>query len=680
MMKSKVVSILLAATITLLPVISVSAQQGSLTPEETQIKQYREEIGRLSSMTPPPEAQASHRNALLSLRKKLLRLLLEKRGALKKDIRDLQSSTASAEYQEYVRQLGKTLQGVDGEIQGLDREVEQGGSVAMTANAPIPAMSPAPEASSPPPPPPTERQVSEKKAFDATVSNITAEDLKDAAAPPEVAASKLPAPGCDVNGDAVGATASKFEQAICGLAGEINDRKSSKIILLSGDKGTLLPILIAKLLKTNGSESFVSFITEAQEARTDQQIGAGPGNAGTTSLVVKGGVPSALGFAVENGAAIESRSDTTVTFRINPAGALNLFANKGFITGFRQDENDPVMKFLRKSSIGLTFDTSRGSEPGVFTGTKQQLSAFSYRVEFFNERDPRNKKYEKEWEAFVADKGIELAKQIYATTLALNDFGTAATAESFKDPALQAWLNQTNERIVKVDTSLGEAERINALANIIREQADLLPVKLVTEQTTDAITNFAKAFKAYTDEKNKLLDRIAKGKIFTFEYTNKREVSAPDTSNLNFIYGTGTGRRIDLTANGALTFFNKRPAAASLTAPRPNMIRDFQFAGQVDVPFGNVKETGQFVFWFSGRYERLMENASTQAGTMIPNTKGDIAVGQFGLKIPIKGLGMVFPISVTFSNRTELIKEKEIRGNFGFTFNLDTLLSKFKPF
>ena len=44
------------------------------------------------------------------------------------------------------------------------------------------------------------------------------------------------------------------------------------------------------------------------------------------------------------------------------------------------------------------------------------------------------------------------------------------------------------------------------------------------------------------------------------------------------------------------------------------------------------------------------------------------------------GLGMQLPLSFTFANRTELVKEKEVRGNFGFTFNFDSLLSRIKPF
>jgi hypothetical protein len=188
------------------------------------------------------------------------------------------------------------------------------------------------------------------------------------------------------------------------------------------------------------------------------------------------------------------------------------------------------------------------------------------------------------------------------------------------------------------------------------------------------VTGYARQFQAYTEAKNSILDRIARARVFTLEYTNNRAVNAPDTSNFNFIAATGTGRRIDLTANASFTFFNKRPAAASLT----NRFRDFQFAGQIDVPF-TLGDVGRFEFWFSGRYERLLEDATTAAGINIPNTKGDIAVGQIGLNVPIRGLGLKLPIALTFANRTELIKEREIRGNFGFTFNWDTLLSKLKP-
>jgi hypothetical protein len=642
-------------------VVNVRAQQTE-SPEDAQIRQYRAEINVLTSQLPPAEAQATHAAALVSLRRKLRDLLIERRGGLKRDIQLLRSQ----ESQEYVARLEAVVSSITTEVNALDQTLT-GSSSAINVSQPTAQASPSPT----PTPLPLD-EVLKRSAFQAAVDSLTPEKLKAAAAPAELAGTQLPQPGCNDRGRPNSTTFSKLDEFICQAAQNIAVERRERRVLISQDEALLFAIIISKVLKTQGTESFVSFVSEAQEARTDQQMGAGPSSSGTTSLVVKGGVPYLLGLAVENGAAVRSRSDTAITFRINPMGLIKTLDDKGFITGFRQTENDPIEKFLRKTSLGVTFDTSRGNEPGVFTGDRQQLSAWSVRYEFVNQRDPRLKRYEKDWEQFVATEGVALGKQIFATTLAINNFGTRTSPMSFKDPALQAWLEQTNALIAAAGPGQNEIEKI------LRSQIEAFPVKLVSEETINAVTDYAKKFEEYSKAKEKILDRIAKAPVFTVEYTNDRAVNAADTSNFNFIAATGTGRRIDLTANGSFTFFNKRPVAASLTDPRPNRIRDFQFAGQMDIPF-NFRNIGQFDFWFSGRYERLLEDATTAAGITLPNTKGDIAVGQFGLNIPIKSLGIKFPISLTFSNRTELIKEKEIRGNFGFTFNWDTLLSKLKP-
>ena len=658
--------------VSLLMILSLSGSlvsayaQHTETPEEAQIKQYRTELNELTSRLPPSEAKDAHAAALARVRKKLRDLLIERRGGLKRDIQVL----SSPESREYVARLEAIVSSITAEVDALDAALTQNlPTVASSVSQPTPQMMPSPQPSAAPLPPDVELR---RSAFQATVDSLSADKLKAAAAPAELAETQLPQPGCNNVGRPNSTTFSRLDEFICRTAQDIAVNRRNRRVLISQDQALLFAIIISKVLKTEGSESYVAFVSEAQEARTDQQMGAGPSSAGTTSLVVKGGVPYVLGLAVENGAAVQSTSDTTVTFRVNPMGLIKTFANKGFITGFRQAEQDPVQNFLRKSSVGITFDTSRGNTPGVFTGDRQQLSALSFRYEFVNHRDPRLKRYEKDWEEFVANEGVRLGQQIFATTLAINNFGTRTSPMSFKDPALQAWLEQTNTLIAAAGADQNEIERI------LRSQIEAFPVKLVSEETIRSVTDYARQFQAYTEAKNRLLDRIAKARVFTLEYTNDRAVNAPDTSNFNFIAATGTGRRIDLTANGSFTFFNKRPAAASLTAPRPKRIRDFQFAGQIDVPF-KIGEAGQFDFWFSGRYERLLENAITAGGTTMPNTKGDIAVGQFGLNIPIKGLGIKFPISLTFANRSELIKEREVRGNFGFTFNWDTLFSKLKP-
>lgn len=646
--------------------------------DEERIKSLRMNIQRLVENGPPPTApDEEHQKTLQSFRGQLVRLLLKKSGALESRIGNLEAPGAMPEVRAYATKLRGDLKTVNDEIDSLDRVL--GGA--------LPAAPLAPSVSPPSTPlttsaPTTINTVSvDRSAFDKAVASFTRADLAAAALPKEVA--KLPTPGCLISGfprraDPPAVGPSDYERSICRLAFQVAINKWD--ITLDRDQSDLLILLIAKLLKAKKGEgeSYAAFVTQAQDQRIDQQMGASPTANSATSIVAKGGIPSLLGFAVENGAATQTEKDTSITFRVNPGGLINLFAKKGFITGFQASENYPLMRFLNKTSVGLTFDTSRGDTPGIFTGRGQQLSQLSARVEFFNDRDPRQSKYAVAWERFVATEGTRLADQVWKLTDLLINWEGGKQKLTFKDEALQAWLNQLNQAVDDVDASLSGVDRINAVARVIDEGADKVPVALVSDNAVQTITDFAREIHTYDERKKALLDTIAKGRIFTVEYTNKREVNASDTSNFNFIYATGTRTRIDLTANGSFTFFHTRPPVVSPGSPRPGRIRDFQFAGQIDVPF--KFGDGQFDLWFSGRYERLMEDATLPGGHIVPNTKGDVAIGQIGLNVPLKGLGVKFPISVTFSNRTELIKEKVVRGNFGFTFNWDTLLSKLKPF
>jgi hypothetical protein len=695
-MKIRVKRIVLVLMTLSLLVLSAQAQQG-VPSDESRIRDLRVALKAMADFPPPPDAQdtADYRRRLGEILVQLQRLLLKKTGSLETRINGLQPAARTvAQVQEQVAQLTGELRSVEAEIREIDRQLGQGGLPGAIPQQPQ-AAGPqevkesvlseedkgALEAVKAKLSEDAKLKDSEAQArqkaradFDQKVAAVSPEALKEAARPSVV---NSPPPACNERGRPAATTSySKLDEALCRTGKDITDQTTE--FDLESQQANILTILIAKLLKTRtNGESYSKFVTEAQDIRTDQQMGAGPTSNSSTSLVSKGGIPYLFSFAVENGAAEQSQQDTAVTFRFNPAGVINMFSNKGFITGFRETEAEPVLKFLRKTSIGLTFDTSRGDTPGTFTGNRQQLSQVQARVEFVNERDPRHKKYLVDWENFVANEGVILADAISKVTVATTNWADPAAAESditFKDPALQAWLIETQKKIAAVDPSVVGVARINAIAKVISEQADQIPIDLVSEDTVNAITAFAEKQQSYIDKKNKVFDTIARGKIFTLDYTNKREVNAPDTSTFNFIAATGTGSRIDLTANGSFTLFHSLPAA-TLLVPKPGRFRDFQFAGQVSIPLKAGLD-----LWFSGRYERLLENATTFTGTTMPGTKGDIAIGQFGLNIPIPGLGMKFPVSFTIANRTELVKEKEVRGNFGFTFNWDTILSKIKPF
>jgi hypothetical protein len=43
--------------------------------------------------------------------------------------------------------------------------------------------------------------------------------------------------------------------------------------------------------------------------------------------------------------------------------------------------------------------------------------------------------------------------------------------------------------------------------------------------------------------------------------------------------------------------------------------------------------------------------------------------------LSVKGSGVKIPLSLSYANRTELLKEKDVRGHVGVTFDMDVLSS-----
>jgi hypothetical protein len=672
-------------------------------PTDAEIEQVRKNIQLLEQTTPPPGHEAEHRKDIATLRLGLRDKLQAQRNAL-------------AAYLDRVRSAlpPERVQKIEQEIREKERQIAEAGNALTDSAASAPTTTPTAVATTTTP---TAVVGTGASPITNTGGQVVGVPDKSVAALPEGVlqplgtedASGLVASGaeaaqntdqlspCSAITDTNTKQFSEYEVAICALVKNINNLKTGATSTTSGaalfptTPGEVNPqvsqsanpragislnnaplelqqIVAAKLI---GREERGKFLVEAEEARTDKQVDGGPSNSGSTSLVVKGGAPSVLGFAVSNGALVQSQSGTTVTFRGNPIGIVKLLNNKTFDESYLEDEKDPTTRFLKKTSFSVSFDTDRGKTPGVFTADKQQVSAYSLRYEFVNERDPRDRKHEKALQRFLAEEGDTLAHAVFDTYTALimdigGKDGTPLKGNKFKDPALQAWLEETNNILAAAEPGEVEAK--------LKSQLDKFPTgDKLTSETRDAVNRFAQNFAGYVKARNKLFDEIAKGKVITFEYTNNREVNAPDLSNFRFIAETGIfGGKADLTANASLTIFNSRPAAGM------KRIRDFQFAGQIDKPF-KVSGVGNFVFSFAGKYERALENVTALDGTVLPNTKGDIAVGQIKLTVPFLD-GIKFPISMTFANRTELVREKEVRGNFGFTFDMDKILAKFKPF
>lgn len=400
-------------------------------------------------------------------------------------------------------------------------------------------------------------------------------------------------------------------------------------------------------------KSQAAFVLESDAARVDKQVGGGASNAGSTSLTVKGSVPAILGFAVENGALTSEMSGTTITFRGNPVGIIKSLGSGGFIRSYTED--DATTRFLRRLSFALSFDTNRGSQPGVFTGDRQQISSYAFRLDLLNRRDPRNSAYMEQWDKLIAGDATAVNASIARMFDLLEN-----------DPAFLDWHRAATEAVVSATGAEVETQ--------LTAQMEKLRELKISPEIDARITGFITAFNSFLRGRNELLAAVAKGAIVTFEYTNQRQTDQPDLSNFRLIAETGAFRgKADVTGNASITIFNGDPGGVTR-----RRLRDFQFSGQMDVLLGDTPRIGTFILSFAGKYERMVDDLMMSGG-MTADTKGDIGVGQIKLTIPLKGSGLRVPISVTFSNRTELIKEKEVRGNIGVTFDLDSIFARLKP-
>lgn len=417
-------------------------------------------------------------------------------------------------------------------------------------------------------------------------------------------------------------------------------------------------------------------LSAIEEKRFDKQIGASASNAGTTSPTSKGTVPSLLGFAVENGALLRSVSGTTITFQAVPLNIVKALAAHDYVASAPNPQPGTPSSLLSDVSVSVSFDASRGSTSNTFTGDQQQISGYGARYQIVNWRDPRNVRYAREWEKLRTDKGARLAERLN-TVNAMLRANTATTAHltppsSAVEAAFDAWRAAT---IKSVDeASVDGVEKVIAAA--------AAQFKAIAERSPALMAEIAQAGKALSDyfvERNEIAD-VAKSLVMALEYTGSKQAqttttpAGPDLSNLKLVFGKGFRAGPELTGNVGFTLFNTVPSTA--TAGR---VRDVQASVQLDVPLPEIQNIGKMVFSLSALVDHLRQEPLGQPlliNTVSVKAAGTIGLVQAKVTIPTKGTGVAIPISVTWSNRTDLILDKTTRLNVGMTLDFDKLFAK----
>jgi hypothetical protein len=172
------------------------------------------------------------------------------------------------------------------------------------------------------------------------------------------------------------------------------------------------------------------------------------------------------------------------------------------------------------------------------------------------------------------------------------------------------------------------------------------------------------SFVGLEDVSLKAINEIRKAPQLSVAYFTKRRRVGEDEHTGEVIFDWGVADRFNLTANGGFEYRDSRIVGGDRRGGR--------FAAQLKYQVNRdsledlLRDRKPIYFdlaaegkWMNG------EDATVK--------------GQAKLTIPVGDSGLELPLSLTVANRTELVDEKEIRGQFGFTFDFSRLVKGLLP-
>jgi hypothetical protein len=247
------------------------------------------------------------------------------------------------------------------------------------------------------------------------------------------------------------------------------------------------------------------------------------------------------------------------------------------------------------------------------------------------------------------------AKKIHIAELKSQDIRTLFTFENgFTASNSDQVLLEFRENFINTYMTGPGFEKIKAvLGDSLTEEID--------KELQDA-KNFVELRKVSLE----IIDKIRTAPQLSIAYFTKQRKEGIDEHKAEVIFEWGIAPKWNLTANAAFQYNDSRVIGGDT--------RSGTFAAQFRY---RVNHNDRDLASLLQNHSPIFFDLSAEGSRA--NGKPTILKAQAKLTIPLWDTGIQFPISVTLANRTELVKEKEVRGNFGFTFDFSKLLSVVQP-
>ena len=444
--------------------------------------------------------------------------------------------------------------------------------------------------------------------------------------------------------------------------------------------------------------AFPSFLKLLETLRTDKQSGASSGTGGSTNLVSKGTTAKILSVAAEYGALTQTVNKQLVTV-LGSADAIPAVLIRHNLVRYCPTRGTPdcasstLIQTLQRFSYAVTFDTGAstqivsgtastsagGTAPAIFSADSHSVTAVTVRAVVVNARDKVSQSYQEAWRERVLKSPGALNEAARRLLQSAGGFLTLV----IDDPGYGPWQAETvrlllaapRDQIQKVWDA-----RLQALVEVLRPRhPDLL------ERAADAVA----AFRAFRFEQDAVVLALQKP-VATLQYDYKRPLNQPTTSTLRFVFDKGLADGWSFTANGAVEAYNDRPSSF---VPGRGWVRDAQVGLQFQKNLGTVNLlgaaalAGTYYFQYQNRpailnltpgisFPGISFVGLPDTATQVFATRGNIQVGQIRLVLGPENSSARFPVSITYSNRTEFVDRPGWRGQVGVSYDFDSLFGK----
>jgi len=355
----------------------------------------------------------------------------------------------------------------------------------------------------------------------------------------------------------------------------------------------------------------------------------------TTSLVDQSAAPDVMGLALDL-AGLNNNSESGKTAMAATFSAYALYS-----AGVQHNPLDPA---FYNGHAGLRRFSFTVGQSGEDNNENERVTVLGGKILLINRRDVTRQ-----------ENLAELAKVSARLNTATVDFsGMVDEVQNYMYAQLASRLGlpvpATHAALIGfINTQLGTGQMTATLSLLSVQQLGAID-EIITRRIGSKVDLVDQSLQAFeTIRRRPQLSFLLQSKL--------RRGTGVDEYQTGLTYDYGIYRRINLTLNGTFNYLNSPVIGGDIRGGKLAGETKFQLTPEKNILGGS----GPFYFSLAGAAEWLTKTRPTYTG-------------QAKFTIPIYS-GIDFPISVSFSNKTELIKESTVRGRFGFTLDLGKLLS-----